>query len=77
MELCDRKHVSVFLMGSSPMDRLNVQILGNFTVPNTVAEEKETSLRKIKRKPSISKSLPRVLEASLGSSDPPSADSLV
>lgn len=61
----------------SSWDPLNVQILGSFTVPNTVAEEKETSLRKIKRKPSISKSLPRVLEASLGSSDPPSADSLV
>lgn len=77
MQLCDRERVSVSLMGPSPVDKVNVQNLGNFIIPNTAAEEKEMNLRKIYRKPSISKSLPRMLEASLGTSDPPSADSLV
>lgn len=47
MQLCDRELVSVSLMGPSPMDRVNVQNLGNFPIPNTVAEEKEMILRKI------------------------------
>lgn len=47
MQLCDSELVSVSLMGPSPMDRVNVQNLGNFPIPNTVAEEKEMILRKI------------------------------
>lgn len=38
-QLCDRENVSVSLMGPSPVDRANVQNLGNFTLPNTAAEE--------------------------------------